>query len=260
MMFPPGIELAHSGSYSGRRGPVSRHAHAGAELVLVTAGDCSVEFAGGVTLPGRPGSVYVTPPGVAHIQFNGPECETCYLVLAAAPPEFDFRLRVIETGNDALTGAWFRQIGELARETASEQAAALVGALLLRLRHFEELGDRRGSCRPELFAALRHLESHYAEPLQIRGLAARCGLSRSHFNTLFRKEFGVSPLAYLSSLRLRAARRLLQDPHLPVGEVAERSGFVDPNYFSRAFRRSTGMMPLEFRRRSESSGGVTIRS
>ena len=31
MMFPPGIELAYSGSYSGRRGPVSRHAHAGAE-------------------------------------------------------------------------------------------------------------------------------------------------------------------------------------------------------------------------------------
>ena len=47
---------------------------------------------------------------------------------------------------------------------------------------------------------------------------------------------------------------------LKVGEVAERSGFVDPNYFSRAFRRSTGMTPLEFRRRSESSGGVTIRS
>lgn len=47
MMFPPGIELAYSGSYSGCRGPVSRHAHAGAELVLVTAGECSVEFAGG---------------------------------------------------------------------------------------------------------------------------------------------------------------------------------------------------------------------
>ncbi len=253
MISSPGIEFSYAGSYSGSRGPVSRHSHPGAELVLVTAGGCTVEFAVGGSLAGVPGSVYVTPPDLAHIQYNGPECETRYLVLAATPPEFDFRLRVVETGNDPLVRAWFREAEELSRESAAEQAAALTGALLLRLRHFEELGDRRRNCRPDLFAAVRRMEAHYTEPLPVRELAARSGMSRSHFNTLFRQEFGVSPLEYLSALRMRCACRLLRDPYLSVGEVAERSGFPDPNYFSRAFRNHIGMSPLEFRSRTLSS-------
>ncbi len=77
--------------------------------------------------------------------------------------------------------------------------------------------------------------------------AAACGLSESRFYYLFRVWAGVSPVTYRNRLRLLHATSLLRNSSLPVGEVAIRVGFDDPFYFSRLFRRETGMPPHVWR-------------
>ena len=91
--------FSYAGHYCGST-PVPRHSHRGTELVLVIAGSCVTEFDGGVSLAARPGTVYITPPELAHTQNNTPDCETLYAVMELSGPGFDNRLRSIETGDD----------------------------------------------------------------------------------------------------------------------------------------------------------------
>jgi AraC-like DNA-binding protein len=63
----------------------------------------------------------------------------------------------------------------------------------------------------------------------------------------FSADLGVSPQQHLAERRIDEARRLLQHGGFPVGAVAERVGFADPYYFSRAFARRVGMSPTAYR-------------
>ena len=73
-------------------------------------------------------------------------------------------------------------------------------------------------------------------------------INASYFSVLFKKHFGVNFSDYLTELRINAAKELLADPFLAASEVARMVGYESPNYFTRAFKKHTGMTPTEFRR------------
>lgn len=79
--------------------------------------------------------------------------------------------------------------------------------------------------------------------------AKKAGLSESRFRLLFHKLTGCSVTRYQNRLRIQAAQDLLASGHYSVGEVAEELGFRDIYYFSRLFKRFTGMPPSAFSRR-----------
>ena len=68
-------------------------------------------------------------------------------------------------------------------------------------------------------------------------------LSSGHAETLFRKAFGITPIAYRKNLRLQYARELLVSSQFNVSEIAYKAGFLDPLYFSRMFRKAFGVAP-----------------
>jgi AraC-like DNA-binding protein len=113
-------------------------------------------------------------------------------------------------------------------------------------RRFHRLNAPTG--RLNMQVAKRFIETHYNEPdLSLEKVAGRAGFSRSHFSRLFRKEFGSTFADYLAGLRLEAARRLLRDTSNSIAQVALASGFADPDYFCRVFKKATGMSPSAFR-------------
>lgn len=65
----------------------------------------------------------------------------------------------------------------------------------------------------------------------------------------FRRFYGCAPGDYLRLCRVGRARALLADPGLTLAEIAVRTGFVDQSHLHRAFKRSFGVTPGEFRRR-----------
>ncbi len=85
---------------------------------------------------------------------------------------------------------------------------------------------------------LNYSNSHYA---------AECSLSISHFNALFKKYTGTSPLKYRMNIRLWRARSLLLNSDYRIGEIATLIGFDDPLYFCKYFAKKYGMSPSEFR-------------
>jgi transcriptional regulator GlxA family with amidase domain len=79
-------------------------------------------------------------------------------------------------------------------------------------------------------------------------LATAAGLSVAHYSMLFRRHTGFSPIDFLIRLRVRRACRLLDTTSLPIGEVGERAGYLDPYYFARCFRRVMGCSPRGYRK------------
>ncbi|MGA8657760.1 MAG: helix-turn-helix transcriptional regulator [Chthoniobacterales bacterium] len=83
---------------------------------------------------------------------------------------------------------------------------------------------------------------------RVKDLARLSGLSELHFYRRFRKATGSSPIDWLRRERINhACRRLLQSND-PIKQVAEQVGYNDPFFFSRDFKRYTGLPPSEYRR------------
>lgn len=72
-------------------------------------------------------------------------------------------------------------------------------------------------------------------------------VSAQHLSLLFKRVTGLSYSDYLTRLRLDRACRLLDNPDLSIREIAEMSGFTDPDYFSRFFKQNMGLRPGEYR-------------
>ena len=91
-------------------------------------------------------------------------------------------------------------------------------------------------------------------------LAARLGVSDRHLRRLFESRLGVSPLQYLQTRKLLAAKQLLADTALPVAEVAQASGFGSVRRFNAAFVSHYGLNPTELRRSVPTQGlGSAVR-
>ena len=101
--------------------------------------------------------------------------------------------------------------------------------------------------RVRIDRALAWLDRHLAGRVTPVDLARAAGLSASHFNRLFRRWTGRSPGEFVLHRRVEHARKLLGDVGLSIKEVAARSGFDDPYYFSKVFRRIDGLPPTHFR-------------
>lgn len=88
-----------------------------------------------------------------------------------------------------------------------------------------------------------------AHPWTLEELAGRVGLSRTVLAERFRDTMGDTPLAYLRTVRMQKAMRLLAETERTLEQVAQQVGYQDAFSFSKVFKRSVGMAPREFRRR-----------
>ena len=97
-------------------------------------------------------------------------------------------------------------------------------------------------------SAKRYLESHFTEPNSIQMLADVLRISRTTLYTRFKQQLHQSPQQYLMELRLEAARKALCDTKLTHQEIAISCGLIDKDYFSRLFKKTTGISPSEYKK------------
>ena len=86
-------------------------------------------------------------------------------------------------------------------------------------------------------------------------IAARLGVSDRHLRRIFETQFGVSPLQYLQTRRLLAAKQLIADTRLPMTQVALASGFASVRRFNAAFLTHYGLNPSALRRAGPATDG-----
>ena len=98
----------------------------------------------------------------------------------------------------------------------------------------------------KLAGAVAYIENHYCTALSTEQLANIAGYSERQFLRLFKSVFSVTPNLYIISLRMKKAQSLLKTSTLSIGEIAWSCGYDDHNYFSRIFKKHTGMTPTEY--------------
>ena len=112
----------------------------------------------------------------------------------------------------------------------------------------EALKEQRSSKTPELLdKATQFIHNNYCENLTLEEVAYEVGFSTYYFGKLFKKTYGVTFTDYLTGYRITRAKELLRDPLLTVKGITYRVGFMDPNYFTRVFKKSEGLTPTEYR-------------
>ena len=138
---------------------------------------------------------------------------------------------------------------------------SLLSQLFTSLSRFYDVSQKSDSKEVVSIAnTIAYMENHYNEDLSIEELAQYSGLSSRHFRRIFQRIYSISPTKYMTILRIQAAMKALQNPHLSITEIALLCGFSDSNYFSRKFKAETGKSPLECRKYIQglSNSSITI--
>ena len=98
---------------------------------------------------------------------------------------------------------------------------------------------------------LKYVTEHIDTPdLKIDDIADAMGMSRSVLYTKIKQQLGMTPIDFVRHVRIMRACELLKDTDEPLSSVAFAVGFSDPKYFSKVFKRETGIVPTEYRERT----------
>jgi AraC-like DNA-binding protein len=108
---------------------------------------------------------------------------------------------------------------------------------------------------PQVGRALRAIHGDPRRAWTLPELAREAGASRTALAERFSEHLGMPPMAYLAAWRMQIAASFLSSGAVTVAQVAERVGYESEASFGRAFKRSTGMAPTEWRRAAR--GGST---
>ena len=95
--------------------------------------------------------------------------------------------------------------------------------------------------------AIDYMKTYFYQDLSLEEVADHAGLNASYFSTTFKKYTGSNFVAYLMSLRIEHAKRLLRDPNYKILQIAQESGFHDTRYFAKIFKKNVGITPSEYR-------------
>lgn len=234
------------------------------QIVYITRGSGVFESGCSPATRIRAGSMFILFPSVWHRY--SPDGQTgwdeYYVAFSgsAAPAlvaehGFSAQKPVLDTGlDDAILSPFLRIAEEIRAESVGyqhllrawtiqimAQAHVAVHRKSLRGRHIQDMMER----------AKILLAERAGEPVAVSALAEKLHVSYSWFRGIFRRYTGMAPAQYHMQLRLNRARELLKNTQLPIGRISDQLGFESAPYFSRVFKRKTGLTPGGFRRRHQ---------
>ena len=151
--------------------------------------------------------------------------------------------------------ALYRMILDLSQDSTAvgqlEKTAALrlLIAPFIREARFSEdtAADRAARFQP----IIEHIERNLEREISVSELAGMMRLNVNYFSNLFSAAFSVGPRAYMLKTRIRRAQLYLWSTGMPIKAIAAGVGFTDVCYFSRTFKRITGITPGGYRKRKE---------
>jgi AraC-like DNA-binding protein len=127
----------------------------------------------------------------------------------------------------------------------------------LLMKAFNDFADRVGKEKREHYSkpvsyCLNYILVHIYEPITLNQLANMVNLHPNYLSTLFKKEIGVSFSEYLQKTKIDEAKQLLTLTDQPISEICSSLQFVDQSYFTKIFKKQTGLTPHQYRNNSSS--------
>jgi AraC-like DNA-binding protein len=100
----------------------------------------------------------------------------------------------------------------------------------------------------DIESVIKKMHLEYQEDHSIGYYADSCNLSIYQFIRKFQKSMQMSPARYIEKIRVDKGKELLSDTDLTISDISSVIGFNDPFYFSKVFKKNTGLNPMAFRK------------
>ena len=238
------------------------HTHPFTELFYVVDGKGEFNIQG-QRFPVKPNDFVIITPQVEHTELSSPDEPLEYIVLGINGLSFSNLTPVSEGGHpfsffnlrdeqkDIL-----RYLNAMVQEATSQSMSYelvchnLLEILLIKIlrhQHFDLEVGKQSKATKDISFIKHYLETYYHESIQLEDLASMTHLSRFYISHSFKKEIGMSPMEYLIDIRIKESKILLRTTNYSISQVADIVGFTTPTYFSKQFRKSTGISPTDYR-------------
>lgn len=238
------------------------HTHPFTELFYVVDGKGEFNIQG-QRFPVKANDFVIINPQVEHTELSSPDEPLEYIVLGIRGLSFSNLTPVSEGGHpfsffnlrdeqkDIL-----RYLNAMVQEATSQSMSYelvchnLLEILLIKIlrhQHFDLEVGKQSKATKDISFIKHYLETYYHESIQLEDLASMTHLSRFYISHSFKKEIGMSPMEYLIAIRIKESKILLRTTNYSISQVADIVGFTTPTYFSKQFRKSTGISPTDYR-------------
>ena len=174
-----------------------------------------------------------TDPAISCIHFSAPGIPVC------PARRFDCR-------EDYRIPELFRKCAEEFSHQGphyQQVMTSIMAEIWIRLHRLELRTGRREPVR--IRQAKEFIQNHYTGPVSRSMIAESAGITPEHLNLLFKKHCDSTPMGFLTRVRIHKAKTLLSSGY-NVSQTAYSVGYEDPLYFSRVFKKLTGIPPSRY--------------
>lgn len=224
------------------------HMHEDWELVYCTSGKGFFRFENGTILNYQAGEMVAIPPREVHTNCSQDGFTNIHITMAnpSFPDKAAFRVSDDNMGHilQAFSQAKCYYLADVKkRELILGPLGDLIAGFVAVFRSNTEFSEPVSQIRSSITL-------HYAQPdFALDAVIREMPFHYDYLRKLFKKEVGVSPLEYLTALRMKRAETLLTAMwanEYTISEIATMCGFEDPLYFSRVFKKYYGCSPSHF--------------
>lgn len=224
------------------------HSHNCWEIMHITRGTGTITAQNQVRRLG-PGEIAIVPPGIAHEIASDDEFTESSLFFRTFHPISNISFRILQDDSQQST-AKLLDMASIYHRPANEYERSVLNAVVDLLIH--SLVVPHVTQQPvdsKLRQVLEDMHENIANPdFDLAASIAASGYCAGYFRRLFKESTEQSPVEYLQALRINHAKSLIHQygSSRSLTEIAKNSGFHDPLYFSRVFKKVTGVSPRRY--------------
>ncbi len=231
--------------------PVAAHSHECCEFSFIKGNgyviidDVSYDF--------TDNTIIITPPNAIH-SFYGTIEEDIYFgfyykgienintAVYTSENSFDFIYKVLSSIEN-----WYNRSGKNSIQIINEYAKIILNT------YFRNKSPSSKDLFVTFEKAIQYIDTHYNTDIKPEQIAKISGYSYHHFRHEFKKRFNVTIKEYINEMRIMNAKSLLRLTSHSIKYIAIECGFSTSAYFVTAFKQSTGISPLEYRKRKNTN-------
>lgn len=245
------------------------HSHPFSELFYVVNGQGAF-LAEGSEFPVKRNDMVIINPHVQHTEKSLPGAPLDYIVLGIEGLSFAFeKIAAARSGESAQTPSGTvskynvsktnvctclnLMLEEVSRqeedyETVCQNLLEVLLISMLRSGSLSVVPDNSRLLNRECTQIKNYLDANYSETITLDSLAALTHMNKYYLAHTFTKYVGLSPINYLLQKRIQEGKSLLESTSYSIAQISDLLGFSSQSYFSQAFRKATGMTPMQYRK------------
>lgn len=237
------------------------HWHEQTELLFIEKGNCTIRCDDKNYDVGK-GDLVIINPNELH-SYNGYNTHTCLIFYPEFFSDVIFERYILK---NYIPGD--KIISEYISSIANEyKNPTFISNMIIKAKSYELMAyliknytrtqisnveyDRLISKRRKINNILDYIECHLHENISTSDIAKEFFISETYLCRLFNAELGISPLNHINNMRIQESMVLLKTTNESVSTIAMHLGFSSINYFSRIFKKFTGLTPQEYRKNTK---------